>query len=85
MPRPWEEGYKPPSAREAFDPSQPLPEQTLETLAWIDGKDQRIADLEETLRATFRFAATLHRDLHGPVTSREWSDLRSRVSRALGS
>lgn len=83
-PEPWEDGYKPPTAAEAFDPSRPLPRSAVEALAFIDRKDERIAELEDTLRALFRFASSQHREIYASnVTTREWEDMRSRVKATL--
>lgn len=60
-----------------------------ETILWRvkaerDAQAARVAELQDALRALFRFASSQHREVYaGNVTTREWEDMRSRVKAAL--
>lgn len=62
------------SAKEAFDGSRPLPQSTMDTLAWLDSKDELVsryeAALEEARSALLDVTRTKRSDAWGNAVSR---------------
>lgn len=60
------------SAKDAFDPSRPLPESTLETLAWLDSKDDEMVRLEQENERLKAENADLYRKAYFTIRLPKW-------------